>query len=126
MKLYLVFLYLFILNISPSFAVSDCEKTKNPKIDTDCKGKKAEFKTETCCYAKGTQNGTTETECLDINKRDIDTEAKLNETIKKIKEGKYWETYQDPYEEMILDCDPNSSAKYWNVIITLLACCLLF
>ena len=125
MKLHLFFIYLFILNISTSFA-SECEDVENPKGFSDCSGKKAEANTEICCYAKGKQNGLTENECLDIASKDAETQEKLNEAINKIKKGEYWPEYPETYEELDLVCNSKSNAKYLNGFFAILVFCLLF
>ena len=114
-------LFFFLLNIiisqeeneinrSPCESVNVTE-SKNPN---DCYGKSTEFIEEICCYLesnvkdKETNELKRKYECIDFAKSDYDRPEQKQIAIEQIKNGTYWETYNDTYEDIILlKCEGN-------------------
>ena len=87
---------------------SPCEDTDNPSSYNDCKQKSTEFIFEVCCFLNGTQFGKPKRECVDVTKDDIRNEKELNNTRDRIKNGTYWDTYNETYNEInVLNCFSN-------------------
>ena len=70
---------------------SPCERTKKPNSIEDCTGKSTEFVDETCCFLKGKQFGGDMLECVEVIRDDVRTKELINNTVRNIIQGTYWE-----------------------------------
>ena len=90
---------------------SECENSSfTPESYEDCKHRSTEFVYETCCYLKGfgVNESDPKQECVDIIKDDTVVGKILNQTKERIKNGTYWETFNDTYFSIdILQCYSN-------------------
>ena len=90
---------------------SECENTSFiPKSYEDCHHRSTEFVYETCCYLKGlgVDDSDIKQECVDIIKDDTAKGKILNQTRERIKNGTYWENFNNTYKRIdILKCYSN-------------------
>ncbi len=100
---------IFGFMIHSSFADgSECEAIDEPTRLLDCEGEKTEFRTETCCYLKGTLGGESVQECVDIKQEDM---KNLEDVKTKLKNGQYWAGYTEKYTNIeTLEC-PESACE---------------
>ena len=114
--LFFCLLNIFISQNEDEIYKSPCDlvnitNSKNPK---DCYGRSTEFIEEICCYLesivkdKETNELKRKYECIDFAKSDYDRPEQKNIAIEQIKNGTYWTTYNDIYEDIIsLKCESN-------------------
>ena len=86
----------------------------NSKNPNDCYGRSTEFIEEICCYLesivkeKETNELKRKYECIDFAKFDYDRPEQKQIAIGQIKNGTYWKTFNDTYEDIILlKCESN-------------------
>ena len=122
----LFFLLKEIISQEEQLYVSPCEKNTDPKQPEDCYGKSCEFIEETCCYLESiVKNETTFTneskyECVDFAISDYDRPEQKELAIQQIKNGTYWITFNETYEEiLVLKCNCNYSFPYMVFLILL-------
>ena len=80
---------------------SPCENTTGPSSIEDCTGKSTEFVDETCCFMEATQDGIQDKECVEVTRDDIRTKELIDKTVEMIKNGEYWDYYNETYESVI-------------------------
>ena len=86
-----------------NYYISPCENSGIPKRFEDCLGKSCEYIEEKCCYLE-TKNRTTneiEKECNDFYFYDYMRDDLKQNAIDAIKNGEYWEEYNETYDEII-------------------------
>ena len=123
---FFIFLIFFIQILSDeddyySNYTSPCEKIGNPSNFKDCIGKACEFIEEKCCYleSKNTTTGITLKECIDFYFYDYMRDDLKEKAIEAIKNGTYWEGYNETYDEIIsLKCA--SEFLFQQIILYLL------
>ena len=104
---------------------SPCEETKNPSSLEDCKGISTEFVHEICCFLKGRQFGESMSECVEVFRDDIRTKELINNTVKNIINGTYWDsdiydlTY-DSIDEFICSSNYILTEKFLIILIFLI------
>ena len=64
----------------------------------NCKQRSSEYIYEVCCFLEGNLHGHEQKECVDVIRDDVRKEADLNITRDKIKNGTYWNTYNNSYD----------------------------
>ena len=108
------FLFIFISKILTEEEIyeSPCEAKHNPEKPNVCYGRSCEFIEETCCflesisYNETTDSNETTYECIDFAISDYDRPAQKEIAIEQIKNGTYWLTCDDTYDEIIkLECN---------------------
>ena len=81
---------------------SPCEKVDEPNTFEDCLGLSCEFIEEKCCYLYSVNStNLTSKECIDFYVYDYMREDLKQKAIQKIKNGTYWESYNDTYQKII-------------------------
>ena len=95
---------------------SPCESVNitNKNNPSDCYGKSTEYIEETCCYLesmvkdKETNEIIKKYEYVDFTKSDYDVPEQKQIAIEQIKNGTYWDAWNDTYEQIIsLQCESN-------------------
>ena len=111
---YFLFLFLFLNFIIQilsdeeeedpyNYYTSPCENSGIPKRFEDCLGKSCEFIEEKCCYleSKNTTTNEIRKECVDLNFYDYMKDDLKQNAINAIKNGEYWEDFNETYDEII-------------------------
>ena len=79
---------------------SPCE-LEEPETFEECLGLSCEFIEEKCCYLYSVNStNLTSKECIDFYVYDYMREDLKQKAIQKIKNGTYWESYNDTYKEI--------------------------
>ncbi len=88
---------------------SPCESVNvtMSKKPNDCYGKSTEFIEEICCYLESINaTGGKGKECIDFQFYDYSREDLKKTAIEKIKNGTYWDVYNETYDEIVsLKCN---------------------
>ena len=108
---------------------SPCERIHDPTKPEDCYGKSCEFIEETCCYMESIVSNNSDLnnifnetwyECVDFAISDYEGENQKQIAIEQIKNGTYWEVYNDTYLDIILlKCKCNFLFSYGILLLFL-------
>ena len=118
--LLILFTQIFSDDYDDSIYKSPCEKVDEPNTFEDCLGLSCEFIEEKCCYLEAVNStNSTNKECIDFYVYDYMREDLKQKAIQKIKNGTYWESYNDTYKEIFELINP---ADICNATIILYIC----
>ena len=123
MKAYLVLILAITINCLQVYP-DECELTIEPSGWEDCKGKETDTKAEVCCFIRGKRAYTHQnrkTWCADVERADIDTPEKMENTKKRIIDGTYWEDVNETFSlEEIICYESNIKFSFLLLVLFLL------